>query len=240
MSAIASKTTFALFTKWIEGSPHGLPHMNIGFSMSSMWSPDDPIFWLHHGNVDRLYHFWIDCQEYENIPANSIGENQYKAMNPTSGTRAARNPYTGSAYIVTATTSMPYSFGYSRGIVQSLIFPRPWPTPKQMWPTLTGGYNGLNVRYGPDSLVSAFGTACTKNRVWSIVNYVAKKRSTSDDGDGAASLNPRLKVLADRFQSDVAAGQPHHEVLKKNGYGRMSECSQIENNGWIIRLGKNE
>lgn len=54
-------TDFALYTARIEGSPHNSAHVIAGGSQGHMgdgMSPLDPIFWLHHCNVDRLAAEW--------------------------------------------------------------------------------------------------------------------------------------------------------------------------------------
>jgi tyrosinase len=42
----------------IETAPHDPVHDIIGDVMSTMYSPLDPIFYLHHANIDRLWHAW--------------------------------------------------------------------------------------------------------------------------------------------------------------------------------------
>ncbi|WP_271078972.1 tyrosinase family protein [Aurantiacibacter sp. MUD61] len=42
----------------IEGQPHNNVHNSIGGLMGEFLSPIDPIFWLHHANVDRLWTVW--------------------------------------------------------------------------------------------------------------------------------------------------------------------------------------
>jgi hypothetical protein len=45
----------------IEWVPHGIVHAAVGGEngdMTTMQSPNDPIFWLHHSNVDRLWWEW--------------------------------------------------------------------------------------------------------------------------------------------------------------------------------------
>jgi hypothetical protein len=42
----------------LESGPHGIVHVTIGGDMSDMGSPNDPIFWLHHCNIDRLWAWW--------------------------------------------------------------------------------------------------------------------------------------------------------------------------------------
>lgn len=39
-------------------NPHGIVHNNIGGDMASMASPNDPIFFLHHAFMDRLWARW--------------------------------------------------------------------------------------------------------------------------------------------------------------------------------------
>lgn len=41
-----------------ESAPHNPVHNIIGGWMADMQSPTDPIFYLHHANVDRLWHAW--------------------------------------------------------------------------------------------------------------------------------------------------------------------------------------
>ena len=42
----------------LESVPHNNIHMWIGGDMGDMRSPQDPIFWFHHCNVDRLWAEW--------------------------------------------------------------------------------------------------------------------------------------------------------------------------------------
>lgn len=62
VATIMSQTTFTNFTNLLEVGPHNQVHNEIGgpggTMASIMISPADPIFWLHHGNVDRLWSQW--------------------------------------------------------------------------------------------------------------------------------------------------------------------------------------
>jgi uncharacterized protein YegL len=62
---------------WVGG---GAPSFTSGGSMSFMASPNDPIFFLHHCNVDRLWAVW---QQKHGSPAN--------AYIPTTGGNAGHN-----------------------------------------------------------------------------------------------------------------------------------------------------
>jgi tyrosinase len=45
-------------TTALEGGPHNTTHVAVGGDMGDMISPRDPIFWLHHCNIDRLWAHW--------------------------------------------------------------------------------------------------------------------------------------------------------------------------------------
>ncbi|HVF58410.1 MAG TPA: tyrosinase family protein [Thermoanaerobaculia bacterium] len=51
------------FSRQLEGTPHGAVHGGIGgstgFMSSFEFAARDPIFWLHHGNIDRLWNRWL-------------------------------------------------------------------------------------------------------------------------------------------------------------------------------------
>ena len=48
------------FTSDLEGTPHGAVHVACGGWMGSVpTAAQDPIFWLHHCNIDRLWEVWI-------------------------------------------------------------------------------------------------------------------------------------------------------------------------------------
>ena len=45
----------------LENVPHGEIHMEVGGWMSSFTTAGrDPIFWLHHANIDRLWQVWLN------------------------------------------------------------------------------------------------------------------------------------------------------------------------------------
>lgn len=46
------------FRQRLEGRIHNPGHMWVGGSMMAMSSPNDPVFWLHHCNIDRLWAVW--------------------------------------------------------------------------------------------------------------------------------------------------------------------------------------
>jgi hypothetical protein len=87
---MCATASFATFAPNIEGSPHGSVHMYVGgTSLGHMgnikWSPDDPLFWLHHGFIDAVWAAWQACHGYDNIPVGSITSQMYSGSGPTFG-----------------------------------------------------------------------------------------------------------------------------------------------------------
>jgi len=58
VNAVLSLGSYSQFRPGLEWPPHGIVHVRIGGDMSTMRSPNDPLFWLHHAQVDRLWAKW--------------------------------------------------------------------------------------------------------------------------------------------------------------------------------------
>jgi tyrosinase len=69
LDPILNVTNFAKFQRRLELGPHADVHVAIGGTMNSASSPSDPIFWLHHANLDRLWAQW-QAQHPKNNPSN--------------------------------------------------------------------------------------------------------------------------------------------------------------------------
>jgi len=82
------------FEPSFESAPHNLVHNIIGGVMSDMQSPIDPIFWLHHANVDRLWVAWVSAGSGRKMPA--LG-----------------SAYWSGSHIYTSSLTMPRSYTYS-------------------------------------------------------------------------------------------------------------------------------
>lgn len=55
-----AEVPFNDFSSSLEGTPHGAVHVSIGGLMGSVpTAAQDPIFWLHHCNIDRLWNIWL-------------------------------------------------------------------------------------------------------------------------------------------------------------------------------------
>jgi hypothetical protein len=53
-------TTYYSFQNDLNGGPHGAVHNTISGNMSFVTTAaQDPVFWLHHSNVDRLWEKWL-------------------------------------------------------------------------------------------------------------------------------------------------------------------------------------
>ena len=68
---------FVGFRPTLEGSPHGAPHVAIGGQMSTFYSPEDPLFMVHHANVDRMYALWQDYHGHDEVAKADLNGNHY-------------------------------------------------------------------------------------------------------------------------------------------------------------------
>ncbi|KAF2269165.1 Di-copper centre-containing protein [Lojkania enalia] len=59
VSACNARTSYADMAACSEGGAHAWGHNGIGAVMSDVYaSPGDPVFWLHHGFIDRNFRIW--------------------------------------------------------------------------------------------------------------------------------------------------------------------------------------
>jgi hypothetical protein len=59
-SAAIGDFPYSAFSSDLVGTPHGAVHVAIGGWMSQIpQAAQDPIFWLHHCNIDRLWDVWL-------------------------------------------------------------------------------------------------------------------------------------------------------------------------------------
>jgi len=83
----------------LELTPHGSMHVAVGGSgnnagwMSSFDTAAlDPIFWLHHANIDRLWQVWLNRDQSHANPNDSRWLGQTFQFHDASGTVAAMTP----------------------------------------------------------------------------------------------------------------------------------------------------
>jgi len=191
---------FQAMASGIEAGPHSMVHIWISFYMQTMSSPDDPIFFLHHSNVERLLTLRQDCWDYELIPSSAITTQQYQALNPIStGGQLKTNPYNSSQpFDLGVDTPMLFWWkSYTSGSppVQvnqdTVIFPQTeWPTPRNMHfigNAAQTGWGGMYYVYGPDNIVSLMQQMtdsttkfCPSNTQWRNVNAICGSGTKRD------------------------------------------------------------
>lgn len=62
----------------LEGTPHNNVHVAVGGEMQRMTSPLDPIFWMHHCNVDRLWAHWAQQRGARSVPPTRTAATQWR------------------------------------------------------------------------------------------------------------------------------------------------------------------
>ena len=77
LATIGAQANFQNFRPTLEGSPHAAPHVYVGGHMTTYSSPEDPLFWIHHCNVDRIWALWQDYYGYDEIAKASYTNTQY-------------------------------------------------------------------------------------------------------------------------------------------------------------------
>jgi hypothetical protein len=165
-SWIQNSLTFSTFSGIIHGNLHGFIHNWVGFQMGATSSAgEDPIFYMHHCNVDRLWHIWMDCQGFENVTPTTVTSAMYIPQNPISSSGSVQRDPAGNAFKVGLDDKV-WFYYYSSTLVY--LPQSQWPTIRQLFPMGPNGWLGMNYRYGPDKLVPQL-TTCP-NKVWTWVN----------------------------------------------------------------------
>lgn len=92
----------------LEGVPHGAMHMAVGGNMTGFDTAAlDPIFWLHHSNIDRLWEAWLRLR-----PTNRNPVDQRWMNFPFQFHNAGGLPVTMTSAQVLDTTQPPLSYRY--------------------------------------------------------------------------------------------------------------------------------
>ncbi|KAJ1310054.1 hypothetical protein OPQ81_006806 [Rhizoctonia solani] len=84
INAINKNTKFVDFWPDLEEGPHDSVHNEINNDMAASFSPADPLFFLHHNNVDRIWALWQgrDQQRLQDYSGNTV-----QGQGPTDGSR---------------------------------------------------------------------------------------------------------------------------------------------------------
>jgi hypothetical protein len=220
MQTIYSKPLYASFAPWIAANAHQGLHIFMAFSMATMYSPDDPFFWLHHCNVDRFLHLWLDCLEYDKVSSSSITLTHFCSVNPTTaGTASASNDIVkdtnGVPIVFTADTKITYYVGSNKA--PTFLPSTSFPSVRELWTcgtTTKLGWNGLFYRYGPDKLAaSVLSGVCAPTNTWTYVNYGAPKKR-SDEPATADDLLYENITQTYRYWTEEKGYTPHEAVDK--------------------------
>lgn len=89
-------TTYGTFNSRIENRPHGSVHCALaggcpnGLMGSVSAAALDPIFWLHHVNVDRIYECWLRRNEAARLPTGSTILNRQYSFVDADGSMVTR------------------------------------------------------------------------------------------------------------------------------------------------------
>ena len=68
LNAVSLLATFGAFQTTLEATVHNAVHNAVGGDMASSSSVSDPLFWLHHANIDRLWAEWEATHPGQNPP----------------------------------------------------------------------------------------------------------------------------------------------------------------------------
>lgn len=72
-----TKSSFSSFQSSLENNPHGSVHVMVGGEMGVVVTAGrDPVFFAHHGNVDRLWNVWLAIDPLHRNPTSSTWLNQ--------------------------------------------------------------------------------------------------------------------------------------------------------------------
>ena len=58
IAQISQLAQFHQFAPALEGSPHGVIHASLGGEMNPTTSPNEPLFFLHHPQIDAIWWRW--------------------------------------------------------------------------------------------------------------------------------------------------------------------------------------
>lgn len=138
----------------MEGQPHNNVHNCVAGLMEDMLSPIDPLFFLHHANIDRLWDVWTRKQQKLNLPTQPAGadlqawtsepflffhDDQGKPLQATAGDFA---------------TIGSFDYAYEKGSGESVVdkaSPQPNAAPAQSFP---GGLSSHALALGSPALSS--------------------------------------------------------------------------------------
>ena len=92
----------------VEGTPHGSMHVRVGGFMGAFNSAGlDPLFWLHHCNIDRLWEVWRKISPTHKDPVDAAWLSQSFEFHDANGVVVAQMP---SQFQSIKTAPLPYDY----------------------------------------------------------------------------------------------------------------------------------
>ena len=97
IAALQNIPDYTTFTDTLENNAHGAVHMAMNGTMSDIRiAPADPVFWMHHAQIDRIWSQW---------------QAKHPGKNPTlSGTHAIMDPWTETATQLRSIATLGYVY----------------------------------------------------------------------------------------------------------------------------------
>eukprot|EP00808_Paulinella_micropora_P020009 g78951.t1 len=217
VSLITGRSSFADFRVNYEAEPHTNPHMMYGGTMATSSSPADPVFWLHHSNVDRHFAIWQDFHGYSGM----THDDRTRSRN----TLAFSN-------VNGWTSQFPYGGQTQRA---GQLFARRVTT-RDLYETLS--FPGGGYVYGRDNLANIIHSSVSRQIAWrQVAPGVVTEKSVCGDGlvrgqpsercDGSANC-PADCGVQDPFCSLIPPGTSH----PCNAHGTCSNGACRCNGEW--------
>jgi len=177
---IENQERYEDFRRILEGTPHAAPHNWVGGTMSSHFSPDDPIFFLHHANVDRLWALWQDVHDGDLVYPEDAGEEQYSGPCNTAKCRAASTADVGIDEAMPFINPGRLDFSAPGSLLA--------PTPRDMLASFGGM---VNVTYQGDEIALLLQDNYNVNPDW----VTPAPFVSSPPADGSCSMDPVIPEL---------------------------------------------
>ena len=190
-AVIQDVPNFAVFSQSLEGAPHASPHVDIGGQMSTLYSPEDPLFMVHHANVDRLFALWQDYHGHDEVAKADLNGTHYAVQGRNQEALLQLDSVLPMTYDGTSTMEWFSAAWTIRDVHHTVGMP---------------GANGENdFVYGDDNLAGILGTPVGGSG-WNWVSPVS----------GAATVNCPASASASASASTERAAVSQAAVAAKN------------------------
>lgn len=215
---IIARPTYTEFRSRLESNPHAAPHIYVGGHMAAQTSPEDPLFMLHHANVDRMWAAWQDYHGYDEVAKSAATNTHY---NPAS----------------VLDTTMP--FPITQGGPTLSYFSDPV-TIRDMLHIHDMPY-GTSFSYAGDNLAFVLGTT-PRVGAWSWFTPQQTTQFECTSGRSAALLEKKLKDKEVAAALDGLKGTSREKAIdslaKKACEGKKGEAISPEVEAWIAKMWK--